>query len=133
MKRYAILLLGAILLFLPLTATPDMQDTEPPVPTGYNLLVLTHAQFELYVSGIYEGQVLMASLVQAARVVCVDPMMTRTDLAATCLAALPVIPDRVWDYAKNDLLQLRQVVQALLAEMEPPEVWTPTIQCPLAG
>ena len=121
MKRYAILLLGAILLFLPLPAAPDMQDTEPPVPTGYDLLVLTHAQFELYVSGIYEGQVLMASLVQAAPVVCVDPMMTRTDVAAICLEALPVIPGRVWDYAKNDLPQLRQIVQALLAEMEPPE------------
>ena len=121
MKRYAILLLGAILLFLPLPAAPDTQDTEPPVPAGYDLLVLTHAQFELHVSGIYEGQVLMASLVQAAPVVCVDPMMTRTDVAATCLAALPVIPDHVWDYAKNDPPQLRRIVQALLAEMEPPE------------
>ena len=32
-----------------------------------------------------------------------------------------VIPDRVWDYAKNDLPELRRTVQALLAEMEPPE------------
>ena len=32
-----------------------------------------------------------------------------------------VIPDRVWDYARNDLPHLRRIVQALLAELEPPE------------
>ena len=32
-----------------------------------------------------------------------------------------VIPDRVWDYAENDLPELRRIVQALLAEMGPPE------------
>lgn len=32
-----------------------------------------------------------------------------------------VIPDRVWDYAENDLPELRRVVQALLGEMGPPE------------
>ena len=32
-----------------------------------------------------------------------------------------VIPDRVWDYAENDLPKLRRIVQALLAEMGPPD------------
>ena len=32
-----------------------------------------------------------------------------------------VIPDRVWDYAENDLPELRRIAQALLGEMEPPE------------
>ena len=32
-----------------------------------------------------------------------------------------VIPERVWDYAENDLPELRRMVQALLAEMGPPE------------
>ena len=32
-----------------------------------------------------------------------------------------VIPDRVWDYARNDLPELRRIVRALLAEMDPPE------------
>ena len=32
-----------------------------------------------------------------------------------------VIPERVWDYAVNDLPQLRRVAQALLAELGPPE------------
>ncbi len=32
-----------------------------------------------------------------------------------------VIPDRVWDYAENDLPELHKMVQALLAEMAPPE------------
>ena len=32
-----------------------------------------------------------------------------------------VIPDRVWDYAQNDLSELCRIVQALLTEMGPPE------------
>ena len=32
-----------------------------------------------------------------------------------------VLPERVWDYAENHLPQLRQIVQALLAELGPPE------------
>ncbi len=32
-----------------------------------------------------------------------------------------VIPDRVWDYAQNDLPELRRIVQKLMAEMGPPE------------
>ncbi len=32
-----------------------------------------------------------------------------------------VIPDRVWDYAKNDLPELCKMVQALLDELGPPE------------
>lgn len=31
-----------------------------------------------------------------------------------------VIPDRVWDYAVNDLPQLREMVRVLLAELDPP-------------
>jgi len=33
-----------------------------------------------------------------------------------------VIPERVWDYAENHPPRLRRLVQALLAEMGPPEV-----------
>ena len=32
-----------------------------------------------------------------------------------------VIPERIWDYAENELPELRKVVQALLAEMGGPE------------
>ena len=32
-----------------------------------------------------------------------------------------VIPERVWDYAENDLPELHRIVRALLAEMKPPE------------
>ena len=32
-----------------------------------------------------------------------------------------VIPDRVWDYAVNDLPQRREMVRVLLAELDPPE------------
>ena len=52
MKRYAILLAGGMVLSLPLLVAAGTQDTEPPVPTGYDLLVLTHDQFQLYVAGV---------------------------------------------------------------------------------
>ena len=32
-----------------------------------------------------------------------------------------VIPDRVWDYAENDLPELREVVHALLTELQTPD------------
>ena len=32
-----------------------------------------------------------------------------------------VIPERVWSYARHDLPELRRIVQALLAELGPPE------------
>ena len=32
-----------------------------------------------------------------------------------------VIPERVWDYAQNDLPALHRIVRSLLAEMGPPE------------
>ena len=32
-----------------------------------------------------------------------------------------VMPERVWDYSENHLPQMRQIVQALLAELGPPE------------
>ena len=32
-----------------------------------------------------------------------------------------VMPERPWDYAENQLPQLRRIVQALLAELGPPE------------
>ena len=114
-KRYAILLVGAVLLSLPSPAASDTLDTEPPIPTGYNLLMLTHAQFQLYVSGIYEGQVLMATLAEAEPVVCVDPMLTRTDVATLCLAALPVIPDRMM------ALPAAEVVMTILMKQHPCE------------
>jgi len=114
-KRYAILLVAATLLLPPLPAASEAQDTGPPVPTGHDLLMLTHAQFQLYVSGIYEGHVLMASVVQAEPVVCIDPMLTRTDVAALCLAALPVIPDRMLT------LPAAEVVMTILMKQHPCE------------
>ena len=115
MKRHAILLVVAVLLFLQAPTTSGTQDTGPPVPTGFDLLMLTHAQFQLYVSGIYEGQVLMASIAKAEPVVCVDPMLTRTDVAAMCLAALPVIPDRMLT------LPAAEVVMTILMKQHPCE------------
>ena len=41
-----------------------------------------------------------------------------------------VVPENVWDYATNDLPELRRVVQALLAELGPPEERTPNACSP---
>ena len=114
-KRYAILLVGAVLLSLSSPAGSGTQVRKPPIPTGYDLLVLTHAQFQLYVSGIYEGHSLMASMVQEKPVVCIDPMLTRTEVAAMCLAALPVIPDRMMT------LPAAEVVISILMKQHPCE------------
>ena len=105
-----------MLLSLQAPAASGKQDTEPPVPTGFDLLMLTRAQFQRCVSGNYEGQVLMASMAQAARVVCVDPMLTRTDVAAMCLAALPVIPDLMLT------LPAAEVVMTILTKQHPCEI-----------
>ena len=90
MARYGICLAVAVL--LPWLAAAD---SELPVATGYDLLGLTYEQFEVYVAGIYEGQLLMAGMAKAEPVVCAGPEVTRTDLAALCLAALPVLPGRM--------------------------------------
>ena len=114
-KQYAILLVGAVLLCLSSPAASGTQDKEPPIPTGRDLLVLTRGQFQLYVSGIYEGHTLMASMVREKPVVCIDPMLTRTQVAAMCLAALPVIPDRMMT------LPAAEVVMSILMKQHPCE------------
>ena len=102
-----------MVLSLPLLVAAGTLDTEPPVPTGYDLLVLTHDQFQLCVAGICEGQVLMASMVQAEPVVCIGSMLMRMDVAALCLAALRVIPDRMMT------LPAAEVVMSILMKQHP--------------
>ena len=60
-----------------------------PVPTGYQLSLLRPGEFQIYVSGIYEGQVLMAKMAGITPAVCVDPTLTRADVAMGVLQALP--------------------------------------------
>ena len=65
MKRFAIMLAGAILL-LPSPVAAGPEDAEPRVPTALDLSALTtQAEFLLYVTDIYEGQVVMAGLGEA--------------------------------------------------------------------
>ena len=80
MLRYT--LLALILPALVLAAEP------PPVPKGVDLLRLPLGEFRSYVSGIYEGQVLLVEAMGAPQVSCVDASMTRTDLANTVLYGL---------------------------------------------
>ena len=60
----------------------------PPVPNGVDLLKLPYGEFQSYVSGIYEGQVLLSEAMGAPQVSCVDASMTRTDLANIVLYGL---------------------------------------------
>ena len=113
MARYGICLAFAV--FLPWLVAAD---SELPFPTGCDLLGMTYDQFQMYVAGIYEGQLMMASIAKAEPVVCAGPEVTRTDLAALCHAALPVIPDRMMT------LPAVQVVLSILMRQHPCEAAT---------
>ena len=67
----------------------------PPVPTGYQLFLLQPGEFQAYVGGIYEGQLLRAKMAGISPVVCVDPMLTRADVTLRALEALPDLPHEV--------------------------------------
>ena len=84
------------LLFFALTVPVLAAAAEaPPVPTGYQLSLLQPGEFQVYVGGIYEGQMLMARMAGISPLVCVDPMLTRADVALRVLRALPGLPHEV--------------------------------------
>ena len=64
----------------------------PPVPTGYDLFALPVGEFRAYVAGIVEGQRLLADGLGVPQAVCVDPMMTRMELASLVLYAISRLP-----------------------------------------
>ena len=68
---------------------------ELPAPTGYHLSLLRPNEFQVYVSGVYEGQMLMAKMAGIRPAVCVDPMLTRAGVAMRVLQALPELSREV--------------------------------------
>ena len=64
----------------------------PPVPAGYDLFALPVGEFRAYVAGIVEGQRLLADGLGVPHAVCVDPMMTRIELASMVLYAISRLP-----------------------------------------
>lgn len=64
----------------------------PPVPAGYDLFTLPVGEFRAYVAGIVEGQRLLADGLGVPHAVCVDPMMTRIELASMVLFAISRLP-----------------------------------------
>ena len=103
--RYAWLLALAV----PLAAL-GARHPAPPVPTGHDLYRLPVAEFQAYVSGVYDGQAALANALGMRPIICLDPRMTRSDLARLVLSALPKLPAKVMDLPANDVV-LRVLVE----------------------
>ena len=99
-----------LILFLPtLVAAADT----PPLPTGFHLFRLPLGEFQSYVSGIYEGQLILAESAGIPQALCVDDGMTRAELARTVLNALSYLSE------EELLLPARTVVFRVLMEKVP--------------
>ena len=85
MLRY-VLLIAILLALVPAQA-------EPPVPNGHALVLLTPGEFQSYVSGIYEGQALLAEALGVPQAICVDPTMMRAEVAGLVALGLTELPE----------------------------------------
>ena len=83
MLRYVLLL--AIL--------PALAQEPPPVPSGRALLDLPPGEFQSYVSGIVAGQMLLANALKVPQVICIDPILTRADVAKLVALGLAELPE----------------------------------------
>ena len=98
-----------ILLFPALAAAADI----PPAPTGFHLFRLPLGEFQSYVSGIYEGQLMMSEAAGVPQALCVDDRTTRAELAGIVLNALSHLAE------EELLLPARTVVFRILIEKVP--------------
>ena len=99
-----------LILFLPaLVAAAEI----PPFPTGFHLFRLPLGELQSYVSGIYEGQLILAESAGIPQALCVDDGMTRAELTRTVLNALSYLSE------KELLLPARTVVFRVLMEKVP--------------
>lgn len=98
-----------LMLIVPLAALGDQRPT-PPVPTGHDLYRLPVAEFQAYVSGVYDGQAALVNAMGIRPIICLDSRMTRSDLARLVLYALPKLPAKVMDLPANDVV-LRVLVE----------------------
>ena len=99
-----------LILFLP--ALVAAAET-PSLPTGFHLFRLPLGELQSYVSGIYEGQLLLAEAAGIPQALCVDGRMTRAELAGVVLNALSYLSE------EELLLPVRTVVFRVLMEKVP--------------
>ena len=65
----------------------------PPLPNGRALLELQLGEFQSYVSGIIEGQMLLADALWVSQAICIDPILTRADVAKLVALGLAELPE----------------------------------------
>ena len=65
----------------------------PPAPNGRALLDLPLGEFQSYVSGIVEGQMVLANALKVPQAICIDPMLTRADVARLTALGLTELPE----------------------------------------
>ena len=85
----------------------------PAVPNGHALFELPPGEFQSYVSGIYEGHLVLALALQVPQIICVDPMLPRTDLARIVLDGISRLSDKMM------MLPARSVVFRVLVQKLP--------------
>ena len=100
-------------LFVVLLPALVMAQEAPPVPNGHALFQLSPNEFQMYVSGIYEGHLVLALALKVPQIICVDPMLTRMDLARIVLDRISGLSDKMMR------LPARSVVFRVLIEKLP--------------
>ena len=112
----SLFLLMAFMLIHPSMGAGAIQliDGKPPlIPTGYDLFKLSPRELQAYVSGIYEGQLLMAEFSKIPPLICVDDMLTRDNFTSRFLNNLRAQTDMIMR------LPARIVVMAILIMQHP--------------
>ena len=63
------------------------------MPTGLELFNLSPGELQSYVSGIIEGQMLLADAFKLPQAICIDPILTRADVAKLVVLGLTELPE----------------------------------------
>ena len=83
--------LALVLIVLTFSAWADEDVSQ--LPNGHDLLLLSPAAFQSYVSGIIAGQMLLAEAMRVPQAICIDPILTRTDVAELVALGLAEVPE----------------------------------------
>ena len=80
--------------FLAVAPALVLAQKSTPGPSVRGLLDLSPREFQAYVSGVYEGQAMLAAALKVPQIICVDPMMNRRELALIVRGGISRLPDR---------------------------------------
>ena len=83
--------LALVLIALTFSAWADEDGSQ--LPNGHDLLRMSPGAFQSYVSGIIEGQMLLAKALRMPQAICIDPILTRTDVAELVALGLTELPE----------------------------------------